>query len=121
MSSTQKIIIAIVAAFGAGFLLVGVNKNESPENKEAAAMIRAISNMQTMAHKKCPALVKKHTGGKLDSFVTNKETDNATYLTLEWLGDKDDPYKKVSCTLSVTLGGISKFVIDDEVIIDKDV
>ncbi len=121
MSETQKIIIAVVGVFVVGFLMVGANKEQTVEQREAAAMVRAVSSMQTMAHDKCPKLIKKHTGTQITGFVSNTETDKATYLTLEWEGEKDYNFKKASCTLSVTLGGISKLVIDGKVIIDKDV
>ena len=121
MSETQKIIIAVVGVFVVGFLMVGANKEQTVEQREAAAMVRAVASMQTMAHDKCPKLIKKHTGTQITSFVSGSNTDKQTYLTLEWIGEKGDNFKTVSCTLSVTLGGISKFVIDGKVLVDKEV
>lgn len=120
ISNAQKMMIAVVGVFVMGFIMVGSNKEQSAEDKEAAAMVRAVASMQGMAHKKCPRLIKEHTGSAITSLVTNQETDKATYLTLEWTGEKGDNFKKAVCTLSVVRGGVSKLVIDDKVIIDKD-
>jgi hypothetical protein len=120
MSNVQKMMIAIVAVFGIGFLLVGQNKEKSVEDMQSAAMIRDVANMQRIAHKKCPLLIKQYTGTQIASLVSRTDSDKATYLTLEWIGDKGDNFKKATCTLSAARGGISKLVIDDKVIIDKD-
>ncbi len=120
MSNTQKLMLAIVGVFAAGFMLVGANKQETPEQKEAAAMVRAVAGMQDMAHDKCPKLIKKHTGTQITSLVSNSKSDKATYLTLEWNGEKGDNFSKASCTVTVTLGGVSKLVIDDKVVVDKE-
>lgn len=120
MSDTQKIIIAIVGVFAVGFLMVGANKEQSSEQKEAAAMIRAVSGMQNMAHQKCPALIKKFTGTAVTTLVKSSESDRATYVTLTWNGDKGDNFKKAVCTLTTTLGGVSKLVIDGKVVVDKE-
>ena len=120
MSNTQKMIIAVIAVFGIGFLMVGENKEQTVEQKEAAAMVRALSGMQTMAHKKCPRLIKQHTGTQIMALVDNQITDKSTYLTLEWKGSKDDNFKEASCTLTTARGGVSKLVIDGKVLIDKD-
>ncbi|MFW5443560.1 MAG: hypothetical protein ACKE51_04535 [Methylococcaceae bacterium] len=120
MSNAQKMIAAVIGVFVVGFLLVGGNKEQTVEQKEAAAMVRAVAGMQGMAHKKCPRLIKQHTGSQITSLVTNQKTDKATYLTLEWTGEEGDNFKKAVCTLSSTRGGVSKLVIDGKVIIDKD-
>jgi hypothetical protein len=65
-------------------------------------------------------LIKQHTGTQIASLVSRTDSDKSTYLTLEWEGEKGDNFKKATCTLSVIQGGISKLVIDDKVIIDKD-
>lgn len=121
MGDTQKIMIAVLGVFVVGGIMIAGNKTQSIEKREAASMVRALTGMQGMAHKKCPSLIKKHTGTKPVSLVSNSETDRATYLTLEWVGQKDENFKKATCTLSVTLGGISRLVIDDKVIIDKEI
>ena len=118
MNETQKLIAAVVGAIVVGFVLVGSNKEQSTEQKEAAAMIRAVAAMQDMANQKCPAAVKKETGSQV-YFPTRTDTDKATYVTLEWDGEKGDNFKTASCTLSLSLGGISHLVIDDKVVIDK--
>lgn len=119
MNEIQKIMIAILGVFIVGFVMVGENKTQTIQEREAAAMVRAITAMQGMAHKKCPALIKKHTGSQVSSLVSNTDTDRATYYLLEWNGEKNDNFKKASCTLSSSLGGISKLVIDGKVLIDK--
>lgn len=120
MTSTQQMIAAIVGCFVAGFLLVGTSKEKTNEEREAEAMVRAVSAMQGMANQKCPAKIKKETGSQV-FFPSNTETDKETYVTLTWTGEDGDNFKTASCTLHVSLGGISKLVIDDKVIIDKDV
>jgi len=118
MNKTQQIIAAVVGVFVAGFLLVGGNKEQTTQQKEAASMIRAVASMQGMANQKCPALVKKETGTQV-YFPSKTDTDKATYVTLEWIGGEGDNFKTASCTLHISLGGVSKLVIDDKVIIDK--
>lgn len=120
MGNAQKIMLAVVGVFVVGFVMVGGNKEQTVEQKEAAAMVRAIAGMQSMAHKKCPKMIREHTGTSLTSLVSSQETDKATYLTLTWVGEEGDNYKKAVCTITAIRGGISKLVIDDKIIIDKD-
>jgi len=120
MSHTQKLMIAIAGVFVIGFVMVGSNKEQTTQQKEASSMIRALTGMQNMAHNKCPKLIKKHTGSTVDSLVSNSETDRATYLTLEWKGDPDDNFKDASCTLTVQQGGITKLIIDGKTLINKE-
>ncbi|WP_305906856.1 hypothetical protein Q9L42_018810 [Methylomarinum sp. Ch1-1] len=120
MSNTQKLIGAVVAAIVVGFIMVGTSKEQTTEQKEAASMIRAVSSMQSMANQKCPQLIKEKTGSQV-YFPTRTDTDKATYVTLEWDGEPGDNFKTASCTLHVSLGGVSKLIIDDKVIIDKKV
>ena len=119
LGNAQKIMIAVASVFAMGFFLVGSNKESTDEQKKSAAMIRDVANMQRIAHKKCPMLIKQHTGSQITSLVSRTDSDKATYLTLEWVGEKTDNFKLATCTLSVTQGGISNLVIDDKVIIDK--
>lgn len=118
MGNTQKLIAAVVGAIVAGFILVGTSKDQSNEEKEAAAMVRNVAAMQGMANQKCPKLIKEKTGSQV-YFPSKTDTDKATYVTMEWTGEPSDNFKTASCTLHVTLGGVSKLVIDDKVIIDK--
>jgi len=123
MNNVQKLMGAVAAVFIIGFLMVGSNKEETNESKEAASMIRAVAAMQTMATSKCPVAIKKATGDQV-YFTTSNDTDKQTYVSMTWDASKtDDKYsfKKAVCTLHLTLGGISKLVIDDEVIIEKEV
>lgn len=123
MNNTQKLMAAVVAVFAMGFLMVGSNKEESNEDKANASMIRAIAAMQTMANKKCPLAIKNKTGDQV-FFPTSTDTDKQTYVSLIWDSSKtEDKYsfKKAECTLHLTLGGISKLVIDGETVIEKQV
>lgn len=119
MSETTKIVAAVVSVFVMGFLLVGLNKEKAtPAEAEAAANIRNYVNIQTMATQKCPEAIKKATGEQV-FFPSGTESDKETYITLKWVGDKDNKFKSASCTLKAALGGISELVIDDKVIIKK--
>lgn len=121
MSEIQKIMIAVFGAILSGFILVGVSKQDpSNAEKEAAAKIRNLVSMQTMASQKCPAAVKQHTGEQV-YVTTETESDKETYLTMKWDGEnvKTGGFKKASCTISASLGGISELVVDDKVIIKK--
>jgi len=120
MGHTQKLMIAILGDFAAGFIMVGTNENQTEEQREGAAMIRAVAAMQGMASRKCPKLIKKYSGSHPTSLVSRTDSDRATYLTLEWKGDKTDNFKLATCTLQVSLGGISKLVIDGKVMVDKE-
>ncbi|WP_031432704.1 hypothetical protein [Methylomarinum vadi] len=120
MGNTQKLIAAVVGAIVIGFVMVGGSKQQTTEQKEAASMIRAVSSMQSMANQKCPQLIKEKTGSQV-YFPSKTDTDKATYVTMEWVGEPGDNFKKASCTLHISLGGVSKLVIDDKVLIDKKV
>ena len=121
MSETQKIMLSVAAVFIMGFILVGASKeDQTVDQMESAAKIRAIVAMQTMANEKCPLKIKEATGEQV--FITSEtETDKETYLTLKWVGENADKggFKKASCTLNSTLGGLSELIIDDKVIIKK--
>jgi hypothetical protein len=118
MSEVQKIMLAVVGVFVAGFIMVGLSKQDQPvEQVEAAAKIRNNVAMQTMASEKCPPKIKEATGEQV-FFPASVEGDKETYVTLKWVGEK--AFKNASCTLHATLGGISELVIDDKVIIKKE-
>ena len=74
--------------------------------------------MQEMASQKCPKLIQNKTGTQV-YFPSKTDTDKTSYVTMEWIGEKDSNFKTASCTLHLSLGGISKLVIDDKVLIDK--
>ncbi len=121
MSETQKIMMSVAAVFIMGFILVGASKeDQTVEQMESSAKIRAIVAMQTMANEKCPPKIKEATGEQV-FFPSETETDKETYLTLKWVGENADKggFKKASCTLHASLGGISELIIDDKVIIKK--
>lgn len=124
MNGTQQLITAVIGVFVIGFIMVGYNKQEqTPEQQENAAMVRAVAQMQRMANKKCPEAIKKFTGDQT-YFPTSTPTDHQTYITMIWDASKaDDKYsfKKAECTVHATVGGISLLVIDDKVLIKKQV
>ena len=121
MSETMKIVIAVIGVFVAGFIMVGISKEKpSIEQMEAAATLRNYAAMQGMANQKCPEAIKKETGEQV-FFPSETKSDKETYITLIWEGEnaKNGGFKKASCTLHATLGGISELIIDDKVIIKK--
>jgi len=118
MSETTKLVAAVIGVFVMGFLLVGLSKDKSPEEQEASANIRNYVAIQTMANQKCPEAIKKETGEQV-FFPSGTESDKETYITLKWVGDKDNKFKNITCTLKAALGGISELTIDDKVIIKK--
>ena len=121
LGNSQKMMIAVLCVFGVGFFMVGSNKDQSDEQKRNSAMVRDVANMQRMAQKKCPALIKKHTGSQVDGLLSTMETDKGTHFTLNWVADDERNFKNVSCTLGLTTNGmtITKFVVDGKKIIDK--
>ena len=119
ISSTQKMILAVAFVFGAGYFMVFSSKNEtkSPEQLEAEAQVSTLASMQQLANKKCPALIKEHTGEQT-YFPSDTKSDRSTFLTMIWEGE-NKTFKKAECTLTLAYGGISKLVIDDKVIFDR--
>lgn len=118
MSDTQKLMAAVIGMFVVGFIMVGASKDKSTAQLEAESMIRNTAAIREMAGKKCPQAIEDRTGDKV-FFPSETDTDNSTYITLKWVGEKTDHFKTASCTLHVTLGGISKLVIDGQVLIEK--
>lgn len=118
MSEAQKLMIAVAGVFVVGFILVGASKEQSNEEKESASQIRSLVAMQEMANQKCPKLILNKTGTQV-YFPSKTDTDKTTYVRMEWVGEKDSNFKTASCTLHLSLGGVSKLIIDDEVLIDK--
>jgi hypothetical protein len=121
MTETMKIVLAVVGVFVAGFVMVGLSKEDpSIAQMEAAATIRNYVAIQTMANEKCPQAIKKETGEQV-FFPSETKSDKETYITLIWLGEntKTGGFKKASCTLHAALGGISELIVDDKVIIKK--
>jgi len=117
----MKIVIAIIGVFVAGFIMVGLSKEDpTTAQMEAAATIRNYVAIQTMANEKCPQAIKNETGEQV-FFPSETKSDKETYITLIWVGEntKTGGFKKASCTLHAALGGISELVIDDKVIIKK--
>jgi hypothetical protein len=122
MSETQKLLIAIVGVFVVGFIWVGAGKEEDTSAGAAQkSQLITYAAMQQMANQKCPREIKERTKSEL-FFPTKTESDKDTYVTLIWNGEKDDNFKTASCTMRLLESGIgiSKLVIDDQVIIDRE-
>lgn len=120
MSETMKIMLGVAALFIAGFVMVGMSKRQSPQEMEAASMIRNYSALQGMANQKCPEAIKKATGEQV-YFPSESASDKETYITMKWVGENAEKggFKTASCTLKSNLGGISELLIDDKTIIKK--
>jgi hypothetical protein len=120
MTENQKVMAAVFGVFVVGFIMVGLSKqDESPDMIAARTQLLVLSSMQGMASQKCPLAIKNKTGSEV-YFPSSNESDKETYVTLNYKGgEKGDNFKTASCTLTLELGGISKLVIDDEVVIDK--
>ena len=120
MSESAKLMLAVVGAIVVGFVMVGLNKQQSTEQKESAAMVRNVFNLQTMATEQCPQAIKEHTGEQV-YFPSSTESDKENYITLKWIGEnsKKGGFKNASCTIRSVMGGISELIIDDKVIIKR--
>ena len=119
MTETNKIIIAVVAVIFTGFLLVWGSKQDTPQQLEAASMVRTNAAMREMANQKCPNAIKQETGEQV-YFPVDTQSDKDTYITLNYAGETGK-FKKAKCTLHMSVGGISELIIDDKVIIQKKV
>ena len=120
MSESAKLMIAVVGAIVVGFVLVGVNKIQTNEQKESAAMVRNVFNLQTMANEQCPQAIKEHTGEQV-YFPSSTESDKETFITMKWVGESSQKggFKNASCTIRSNVGGISELIIDDKTIIQR--
>jgi hypothetical protein len=123
MSETQKIMYAVLGVIVAGFVMVGISKEDkTPKQMEDASMIRNYVAMQEMANQKCPKAILEHTNEQV-YFPSGTDTDKETYITMKWVGEntKTGGFKNASCTLHSSLGGISELVIDGKEIIKKNI
>ncbi len=120
MSESAKLMIAVVGAIVIGFVMVGVNKIQTTEQKESAAMVRNVFNLQTMANEQCPQAIKQHTGEQV-YFPASTDSDKETYITMKWNGENSQKggFKTASCTIRSTVGGIAELIIDDKPIIQR--
>jgi hypothetical protein len=119
MAKKQTIIIAVAAVAVLGFLLFAVNKQQGnkEQTKEPAPQVPSPIAMQGMANQKCPKLIQNKTGSPVYA-PSKSDTDQKTYVTLEWTGGKGANFKTASCTVLFSSGAVSKLVIDDQVLID---
>lgn len=116
LSGAQKMMIAVGLVFAIGFFMVGDNKEQTDEERKVASMIRDRANMNRILTQKCPKYIRQYTGTTIMSLVANTKTDNSSYLTYEYKGDKGDNFKDASCTLSVSDTGfhITNVTIDGD-------
>jgi uncharacterized protein HemX len=118
MSESAKLALAIAGAILVGFALVGLNNQQSTEQKESSAMVRNYFNLQTMATEACPKAIKDATGEQV-YFPSATESDKDSYITLKWVGENKGGFKKASCTIKSVMGGISELIIDDKAVIQR--
>ncbi|NOU44699.1 MAG: hypothetical protein HOO87_14295 [Methyloglobulus sp.] len=120
MSESMKLAIAVVGAILIGFLMVGLNKQQSNDQKESSAMVRNYFNLQTMATEACPKAILEATGEQV-YFPSETESDKENFITLKWVGEKSQKggFKKASCTVRSVMGGISELMIDDKAVISR--
>jgi len=121
MSESGKLAIAVVGAIVIGFVMVGLNKQQSTEQKESAAMVRNVFNLQTMATEACPKAIKEATGEQV-YFPSSTDSDKESYITLKWVGENSAKggFKNASCTVRSVMGGISELIIDDKAVIKRE-
>lgn len=120
MSESAKVMFAVIGAIVVGFVMVGANKYQSNEQKESAAMVRNVFNLQTMANEQCPQAIKEHTGEQV-YFPASTESDKELYITMRWDGENANKggFKKASCTIRSDKGGITELIIDDKTLIKR--
>jgi hypothetical protein len=120
MNDNQKIMAAIGAVVLMGvFIFSSSNKDDSAALAAEKTKLLTFSSMQGMASQKCPVAIKNETGTEVN-FASSNESDKDTYVTLFYKStEKSDNFKNASCTLTLELGGISKLIIDDKVVIDR--
>jgi hypothetical protein len=120
MSESAKTMLAIIGVIVIGFVMVGLSKQQTNEEKENSAMVRNYYNLITMATDICPKSIKKETGIQVYNH-TSTESDKDTYITLIW--DSEDPkkdgFKKATCRIESAKGGITELVIDDKTILKR--
>ncbi len=120
MSESAKLMIAVIGAIVVGFVMVGLSKQQSNEEKENAAMVRSYFNLVTMATDVCPKAIQKEVGIQVYNH-TSIDTDKETYMTLKWLSEdaKKDGFKTASCKIETAKGGITELIIDDKTIVKR--
>lgn len=118
MSESAKLALAVVGVILVGFAMVGLNNQQSTEQKESSAMVRNYFNLQTMATEACPKAIKEATGEQV-YFPSETESDKDSYITLKWVGENKGGFKKASCTIKSVMGGISELIIDGKAVIQR--
>lgn len=124
MGESQKLMAAVLGVFVVGFLWVGMGKEEDTSAGAAQkSQLITFAAMQQMANQKCPREIKDRTKSKTELFFpSSTDSDKDSYVTLTWIGEQDSGFKKASCTMRLLDSGvgISKLIIDDNVVIDRE-
>lgn len=120
MSESAKVMLAIIGAIAVGFVLVGLSKQQTVEEKENAAMVRGYYNLITMATDICPKAIKKEIGKEVYNH-TGIDSDKETWMVLKWEGldPNKDGFGKASCRIETAKGGITELTIDDKTIVKR--
>jgi|GEM_PF-353032 len=119
LSLIQKLMLSGAAFIFIGYFMVWSSKNKSTEQMGAATMISTYAALQSMANRKCPLAIKQKTGEQV-FFPSDIKSDRNSYITMTWEGGDIKTFKKAECTLTLLQWGITKLVIDDHVVIEKD-
>ena len=117
MSNVTKLIISVVGFLLIGFFIVGTSE-KSEEEKKNDAFVSGYGAMSSMASKKCPQAIKKHTGSPV-FFPSKTDSDKQTYIVLTWEGGKNDKFKTAVCRFERSRGGIAELIIDGKAVIDR--
>lgn len=115
MSDSAKLMMAVVGAILVGFLLVGLSKNQTNEEKENSAMIRNTYNLVTMASDVCPKAIKKETGVQVYGNTGTKSDESS--ITVTYSGETG--FKQATCKVESAKGGISELIIDGKTIVSR--
>lgn len=120
MSESAKLVIAVIGVILVGFAMVGLNKQQSTEQKESSAMVRNYFNLQTMATEACPKAIKEATGEQV-YFPSSTDSDRESYITMKWVGENSQKggFKDASCTIRSVMGGITELIIDGKAIVQR--
>lgn len=114
----NKFVIALVgfvSVMAIGAIIVG-SSNKSDEEIAADVMLRAGTQLTRHAIGRCQAKIQKELGRSVYS-PKSSVGDQATIVTLTWVGDKDD-FKTATCTY-LRDKGIVSLKIDEKVLISK--
>ncbi len=114
----NKFVIALVgfvSVMGVGAIIVATSE-KSDEEIAADVMLRAGTQLTRHAIGRCQEKIEKELGRSVYSPKTS-DGDQATIVTLTWVGDKDD-FKSATCTY-LRDKGIVSLKIDEKVLVSR--